>query len=109
MLHNAGGAANGPVDMSDALKVSSDVYFYSLGLHASASGKGHGQIQDWAHTYGLGRNPGIDIARRERRPDPDARVAQPRLPQEPQQPLHRPPLDQGDNVNLADRPGRRAW
>src|SRR5215211_3109156 len=47
VVHNAGGAANGPIDMSTALQVSSDVYFFSLGLHAEASGKG-GQIQDWA-------------------------------------------------------------
>jgi penicillin-binding protein 2 len=60
VVHNAGGAANGPIDMSDALKVSSDVYFFSLGLEASASGS-HGQIQDWARAYGLGRKPGIDL------------------------------------------------
>ena len=39
--------------MSDALKVSSDIYFYSLGLKAKAS-KGGGLIQDWARNYGLG-------------------------------------------------------
>src|SRR5262249_10486739 len=33
-LHNAGRAVNGPVNMSDALKVSSDVYFFNLGLKA---------------------------------------------------------------------------
>ena len=60
VLHNAGGGANGPVDMSDALKVSSDVYFYSLGLRATAEGD-HGQIQNWARRYGLGERPGIDV------------------------------------------------
>ena len=57
ILHNAGGAANGPIDMSDALKVSSDVYFYSLGLEASAEGArpdpGLG-----AEATGSGRSPG---------------------------------------------------
>jgi penicillin-binding protein 2 len=59
-LHNAGKAVYGPIDMSDAFKVSSDIYFYSLGLEAKAS-KGHGQIQDWARRYGLGERTGIDL------------------------------------------------
>jgi penicillin-binding protein 2 len=59
-LRNAGKAVYGPIDMSDAFKVSSDVYFYSLGLKAKAS-KGHGQIQDWARRYGLGERTGIDL------------------------------------------------
>ncbi|HKH15819.1 MAG TPA: penicillin-binding protein 2 [Solirubrobacterales bacterium] len=59
-LHNAGKAVYGPIDMSDALKVSSDIYFYNLGLKAKAS-KGHGQIQDWARKFGLGEKTGIDI------------------------------------------------
>ena len=46
--------------MSDALKVSSDIYFFTLGLHAKAS-KGGGQIQDWARNYGLGEPTGIDL------------------------------------------------
>jgi len=60
VLHNAGHAVNGPVNMEDALKVSSDVYFYNLGLKAKASGSG-GQIQDWARQYGLGQQTGIDL------------------------------------------------
>jgi penicillin-binding protein 2 len=59
-LHNAGKAIYGPLNMSDALKVSSDIYFYNLGLKAKAS-KGHGQIQDWARQYGLGEKTGIDL------------------------------------------------
>jgi penicillin-binding protein 2 len=59
-LRNAGKAVYGPIDMSDAFKVSSDIYFYSLGLKAKAS-KGHGQIQDWARRYGLGERTGIDL------------------------------------------------
>ncbi len=60
VLHNAGHAINGPVDMSDALKVSSDIYFYNLGMKAKAS-KGGGMIQDWARQYGLGEKTGIDL------------------------------------------------
>jgi penicillin-binding protein 2 len=59
-LQNAGKAIYGPIDMSDALKVSSDIYFYNLGLKAKAN-KGHGQIQDWARAYGLGEKTGIDL------------------------------------------------
>jgi penicillin-binding protein 2 len=59
-LHNAGNAIYGPLNMSDALKVSSDIYFYNLGLRSKAS-KGHGQIQDWARQYGLGEKTGIDL------------------------------------------------
>jgi penicillin-binding protein 2 len=60
VFSNAGGAVNGPIDMSDALKVSSDVYFYGLGLEARAHRR-HGQIQDWARAYGLGRKTGVDL------------------------------------------------
>jgi penicillin-binding protein 2 len=59
-LRNAGNAVYGPINMSDAFKVSSDIYFYSLGLKAKAS-KGHGQIQDWSRRYGLGERTGIDL------------------------------------------------
>jgi len=59
-LRNAGKAVYGPINMSDAFKVSSDIYFFSLGLKAKAS-KGHGQIQDWARKYGLGERTGIDL------------------------------------------------
>jgi penicillin-binding protein 2 len=59
-LKNAGDAVFGPINMSDALKVSSDIYFYKLGLEAPAQ-KGHGAIQDWARKFGLGEPTGIDI------------------------------------------------
>ena len=85
--------------MSTALKVSSDVYFYNLGLHAQASGNG-GQIQDWAFKYGLGRKPGIDI--------PDATsglIPTPawrnRVYRDHSNPYIDRPWTQGDNVNLA--------
>jgi penicillin-binding protein 2 len=99
VVHNAGGAANGPIDMSTALKVSSDVYFFNLGLHADASGR-HGQIQDWAHRYGLGENPDIDL--------PGASAGLIPTPAWRDRVFHshkNPYIDrlwnQGDNVNLA--------
>jgi penicillin-binding protein 2 len=99
VVHNAGGAANGPIDMSTALQVSSDVYFFDLGLHASASGKG-GQIQDWAFKYGLGRNPNIDIPNASAGliPTPAWRN---RVYQSHKNPYIDRPWNQGDNVNLA--------
>jgi penicillin-binding protein 2 len=99
ILHNAGGAANGPVDMSDALKVSSDVYFYSLGLEARAGGD-HGQIQDWARRYGLGEKPGIDLPGQGSGliPTPAWRN---RVFRKGTNPYIDRPWTQGDNVNLA--------
>jgi penicillin-binding protein 2 len=95
-LHNAGDAINGPINMSDALKVSSDIYFYNLGLHAKAS-KGRGQIQDWARNYGLGEKTGIDLPT-----EVDGLIPTPawrnRLFHEH---LTDRPWTAGDNVNLA--------
>ena len=82
--------------MTDALKVSSDVYFYNLGLHARSSGNG-GQIQDWARQYGLGQRTGIDLPSEVSGliPDPAWRN---RLYHEH---LTDRPWSVGDNVNLA--------
>jgi penicillin-binding protein 2 len=95
-LHNAGKAVYGPINMSDAFKVSSDIYFYSLGLKAKAS-KGHGQIQDWARQYGLGEKTGIDLPA-----EVDGLIPTPawrnRLYKEG---LTDRPWSAGDNVNLA--------
>jgi penicillin-binding protein 2 len=58
---NAGGAANGPVDLVSALRVSSDVYFYDLGLKMWDTG----QLQRWAHKLGIGRASGLDLPEQE--------------------------------------------
>jgi penicillin-binding protein 2 len=95
-LHNAGKAINGPINMSDALKVSSDIYFYNLGVKAKAS-KGHGMIQDWARRYGMGEKTGIDLPA-----EVDGLIPTPawrnRLFREQ---LTDRPWTVGDNVNLA--------
>ena len=95
-LHNAGKAINGPINMSDALKVSSDIYFYNLGLKAKAS-KGRGMIQDWARRYGMGEKTGIDLPA-----EVDGLIPTPawrnRLFREQ---LTDRPWTVGDNVNLA--------
>ena len=54
---NAGGASYGPVALSEALKVSSDDFFYQLGEQAN-----NGQeIQEWAAKYGFGKPTGVDL------------------------------------------------
>jgi penicillin-binding protein 2 len=54
---NAGEAANGSVSLVSALEVSSDVFFYTLGLRMWNTG----ELQRWAHTLGIGRPTGIDL------------------------------------------------
>jgi penicillin-binding protein 2 len=54
---NAGEAANGDVSLVRALEVSSDVYFYTLGLRMWDKGF----LQQWSHMLGIGRDPGIDL------------------------------------------------
>jgi penicillin-binding protein 2 len=57
---NAGGAAHGAVALRKALQVSSDVFFYRLGLEANNAGNGN-LIQDWAKRLGMGRPTGIEL------------------------------------------------
>jgi penicillin-binding protein 2 len=54
---NAGEAANGSVSLVSALEVSSDVFFYTLGLRMWNTG----DLQHWAHELGIGRPTGIDL------------------------------------------------
>jgi penicillin-binding protein 2 len=56
---NAGGAAFGSISLPSALQVSSDVFFYNLGLDADATGED--PIQRWAHDLGIGEPTGIDV------------------------------------------------
>jgi penicillin-binding protein 2 len=56
-FQNAGGVANGSVSLVPALQVSSDVFFYELGLDMWDTG----ELQRWAHKLGIGRDTGIDI------------------------------------------------
>jgi penicillin-binding protein 2 len=66
---NAKKAVNGPVDMSDALKVSSDTYFFRLGSLAA----GGNAIQHWARKLGFGRTTGLDVPGEKPGLVPDAR------------------------------------
>jgi penicillin-binding protein 2 len=56
-FQNAGGEAHGPVEMRRALQVSSDVYFYLLGLDMWKTN----DLQEWAHKLGIGRPSGLDL------------------------------------------------
>jgi penicillin-binding protein 2 len=54
---NAGGAVNGSLTLVPALQVSSDVFFYTLGLKMWDNG----ELQRWAHKLGIGRATGFDV------------------------------------------------
>ncbi len=56
-FENAGGEAHGPVELRQALTVSSDVYFYLLGLDMWKNN----DLQEWAHKMGIGRPAGLDL------------------------------------------------
>ena len=61
---NAGGAANGVLDLVNAIRVSDDVFFYNLGDLLNADPTAHpggGALQQWAHLFGIGRKTGIDL------------------------------------------------
>ena len=56
-FQNAGGVAHGAVELRRALQVSSDVYFYLLGLDMWKTN----ELQEWAHKLGIGRPAGLDL------------------------------------------------
>ena len=60
--HNAGMAVDGALDLENALKVSSDDFFYNLGVLTNNPAPDGGALQHWAHLYGIGRKTGIDLA-----------------------------------------------
>ncbi len=112
-LKNAGDAVYGPIALRDALKVSSDVYFYTLGERADTqTDEG---IQTWARRLGLGPATGLDLPyeaggliptpewRNElyaQAADPDSCGGRERLFEEGCYETDRP-WTAGDNVNLA--------
>ena len=60
VFKNAGGAVNGALALRQALTVSSDVFFYQLGMQLDTKGDGLG-LQRWARKLGVGRKTGIDL------------------------------------------------
>ena len=59
--HNAGNAVDGSLDLENAIKVSSDDFFYNLGALTNSPAPNGGPLQHWAHQYGIGRKTGIDL------------------------------------------------
>jgi penicillin-binding protein 2 len=62
--HNAGGAAYGTLTLVDALRVSSDDFFYNLGRLLNADPARYpdgGGLQRWARAFGIGRPTGVDV------------------------------------------------
>ena len=95
-FRNAGNAVHGPVALRKALQVSSDVFFYRLGLEMNGAGDGH-LLQKWASRYGIGRRSGIDLPSElpGRVPSPEWRN---RLFKKK---LTDRPWSSGDNINLS--------
>jgi penicillin-binding protein 2 len=63
-LRNAGGVANGALDLVNAIRVSDDVFFYNLGAKLNFDPATHpngGPLQVWAHKLGIGRKTGVDL------------------------------------------------
>jgi penicillin-binding protein 2 len=60
---NAGRQANGTVDLVASLRVSSDIYYYLLGIEANKVYDDSGDLvlQDWATDLGFGGVTGIDL------------------------------------------------
>ena len=76
VFHNAGGYSYGRLNVTRAITVSSDVFFYTLGANFWNARHQYGlAIQDTAHEYGLGAPTGIAIGGEAagRVPDPQSR------------------------------------
>ncbi|HEX2129539.1 MAG TPA: penicillin-binding protein 2 [Solirubrobacterales bacterium] len=117
ILRNAGDAVNGPIDLRDALRVSSDVFFYILGARTNVNEGDGGPLQEWARALGFGEPTGIDVGSEGDSlvPDPDWRQELYEYSQDPDSPGGEEvvpddvyewggadrPWSVGDNINLA--------
>jgi penicillin-binding protein 2 len=59
--HNAGMAAYGTLDLTQAIKVSSDDFFYNLGRLMNVDRPKGGALQEWARKFGIGRATAVDL------------------------------------------------
>jgi len=100
VFHNAGASANGTVNITHAITVSSDVFFYTLGANFWNARNQYGlAIQDMAREYGLGQHTGIVIGDQAGRvPGPDTRK---KLHEQNPVAFPNGQWFTGDNVNLA--------
>jgi penicillin-binding protein 2 len=113
-LHNAGGAANGVLDLVNAIKVSSDTFFYNLGARTNVDpsrAPNGGPLQQWARRYGIGQKTGVDLPGESvgTLPSPRWRARRDQEEVQYEKKHHVPcctlsdkrPWSVGDNVNLA--------
>jgi penicillin-binding protein 2 len=81
MRHNAGHASYGVLDLTHAIQVSSDNFFYNLGRLTNSIAPRGGALQQWARAYGIGRTTGVDLGGENSGilPSPSWRAARDRL------------------------------
>jgi len=60
-LHNSGHAAQGTVNLVQAIKVSDDIFFYNLGARTNVDAPNGGPLQKWAKAFGIGQPTGVDL------------------------------------------------
>lgn len=113
-LHNAGHAVYGSLDLRNAIRVSSDDFFYNLGAKTNADPVAHpngGPLDQWARAYGIGQLSGVDLPGEASGtlPTPRWRAHQDQVELQCERKRHVPscgiadknPWTIGDNVNLA--------
>jgi penicillin-binding protein 2 len=85
--HNAGHAAYGVLDLTQAITVSSDNFFYNLGALLNNNRPQGGALQQWARAMGMGHKTGIDLGGETNGilPSPEWRSARDRLETECEQ------------------------
>jgi penicillin-binding protein 2 len=59
--HNAGHAVDGVLNLEQAIQVSSDDFFYHLGVLTNNPAPQGGALQNWARKFGIGQPTGIDL------------------------------------------------
>jgi penicillin-binding protein 2 len=96
-FENAGGVAHGAVELRRALQVSSDVYFYLLGLDMWKTN----DLQEWGHKLGVGRPSGLDLPEEGETLLPDKQWRNQLFEEE----LTDRPWSSGDNIQLATGQG----
>jgi penicillin-binding protein 2 len=96
--HNAGNTSYGALNLVNALRVSSDVFFYQVGANLGTSCGGL-ELQKWASKLGIGHKTGIDLPGESPGFLPTPKAIDKRHKQYPK--LFNLPWEPGDNVNLA--------